>query len=72
MYLQVRKTMARIKFVLNERRLALLDAQESAAAGTLWDAEATIEGDEAADLFEEGAGPTDKVLADANIQRSQG
>lgn len=46
---RIRKTMARIKFVLNERRLALLDAQQKAAEGTLWADE--VEGGE--DLYEE-------------------
>lgn len=49
---RVRKTMARIKFVLNERRLALLDAQEQAALGTLWAEEENVEKEEG-DLYEE-------------------
>lgn len=49
---RIRKTMARIKFVLNERRLALLDAQEKAAEGTLWAEEESVEEDEG-NLYEE-------------------
>lgn len=43
---QVRKTMARTKFVLNERRLALLEAQERALDGV------EVE-EEGADMLEE-------------------
>jgi hypothetical protein len=44
--------MARIKFVLNERRIALLDAQEKIAEEELWGEEEETEGSGDEALFE--------------------